>query len=246
MKIKNIMPFAVVLMLVLPCSAIFAKDPPESEGKQKNLTINIGGINGKDYSIQMGISDEEFKNLSKLLNDTLIDLAKATAFENSPDGKNISDSEWDEVKNNVDYIIDYIKKIIGDDFPNESIKTYIANVIKILKDPEPLDGGPIFNILSLCCQPLFSVGIGYTWIPHYEYETFLGRMLRPVLLRHLIGFSATFPIFKFGFVYWYFGLQKVWTFLFRGLFINFGDLGINKLIGPQILIGYGFFPFFHQ
>jgi len=245
MKIKKIMLFAVVLIVVLPYLAVVAKEPPKSQSKQKNLTINIAGANGEDYSIQMEITDEEFKYLSKTLNDTLIDLAKATAFENSPDGKNISDSEWNEVKNGVEYLIDLIKEIVGDGFPNESIKTDIADVIKSLEDPETL-GGPIYNILHLCRQPLFSVGIGFTWIPHYEYETFLGKMLRPVFLRHLIGFSATFPIFKFGFVYWYFGLQKVWTFLFRGLHINFGELGINKLIGPQILIGYGFFPLFHQ
>jgi len=245
MKINKILSFTVVLMLVLTCLAVFAKEPPKSQIKQKNLTINMKDTDGEDYSIQMQITDEEFNNLSKKLNDTLIDLAKATAFENSPDGKNISDSEWDEAKNDVNCIIDLIKKIAGDVFPDESIKTEITDVIKSLRDPEPL-GGPIYNILHLCRQPLFSVGIGFTWIPYYEYETFIGKMLRPVLLRHIIGFSATFPIFKFGFVYWYFGLQRVWTFLYRGLLINFGDLGINRLIGPQILIGYGFFPFFHQ
>ncbi len=245
MKIKNIMPFAVVLILILPLLTVVAKEPTKFQSTKKNLNININGINGEDYSIQMQISDEEFKNLSKLLNDTLIDLAKATAFENGPDGKNVSDSEWNEIKNGVDSIIDLLKKIVGNDFPNESIKTDIADVIKTLKDPEPLNG-PIYNILNLCRQPLFSVGIGYTWIPRYDYETFLGKMLRPVFLRHIIGFSATFPIFKFGFVYWYFGLQRVWTLLFLGLHISFGDLGINRLIGPQILIGYGFFPLFHQ
>jgi hypothetical protein len=243
MKIKNIIPFAVVLMLVLPTLAVFAKDPPISKGRQKNLTINIGGLNGGEYSIQIEISEEEYINLSKMLNDTLIDLAKATAFETSPDGKNISDSEWDKVKNGVNCIIDLIKDIVGEDFPNESIKANIADVINSLKDPKPL-GGPLYNILSLCRQPLFSVGVGYTWIPHYDYETFLGKMIRPVLLRHILGFSATFPIFKFGFVYWFFGSQRVATLLFVGLNINFGDLGINRLIGPQILIGYGFFPFF--
>jgi len=243
MKIKNMLSFAIVLMLVFTSLSVIAKDPPVSECKQKNLTINVGGLNGEDYSIQIKISEEQYINLNKMLNDTLIDLAKATAFENSPDGKNISDSEWDTVKNRVDCIIDFIKNIAGEDFPNESIKANVADVIKSLKDPKPL-GGPIYNIFYLCRQPLFSVGIGWTWIPHYEYETFLGKMLRPVLLRHLIGFSATFPIFKFGFVYWYFGPQRVATLLFIGLNINFGDIGVNRLIGPQILIGYGFFPFF--
>lgn len=245
MKIKYVVSFVVILILILPWLTVVAKEPPKSQSEQKNLTIKINGIDGEDYSIQMQISDEEFKNLSKMLNDTLIDAAKATAFVNSPDGKNISDSEWNEINNGVNCMIDFIKKIVGNDFPNESIKNDIADVIKFLKDPVPL-GGPLYNILYLCRQPLFSIGIGYTWIPHYQYETFLGKMLRPVFLRHLIGFSATFPIFKFGFVYWYFGLQRVWTLLFIGLQISFGDIGIDRLIGPQILIGYGFFPFFHQ
>lgn len=245
MKKNNLISFVVILMLILPTLTVLAEKPPVSDSKQKNLTINIGGINGEDYSIQVEISNEQFENLSTMLNNTLIDLAKATAFETSPDGKNISDSEWDQVKNGVNCIIDLIQKIVGEDFPNESIKADIAEVIEKLKHPKSL-GGPIYNLFYLCRQPLFSVGVGYTWIPHYDYETFFGKMLRPVFMRHLIGFSATFPIFKFGFVYWYFGFQRVWTFLFVGLHINFGDLGINRLIGPQILIGYGFFPFFHQ
>ena len=245
MKINKIMQFAVVLMLILPSLIVIAKEPPESQGAQKNLTISMSGLNGEDYSIQMQISEEQFNILSKQLNDTMIDIAKATAFESSPEGTNVSDSEWDKVKTDVFCIIDLIKKTAGDGFPDESIKSNITNVIDSLRDPEPM-GGPIYNLLFLCRQPLFSVGVGYTWIPRYEYETFLGRLIRPICLRHLIGFSATFPIFKFGFVYWYFGLQRVWTFLYRGLLINFGDLGIDRLFGPQILIGYGFFPFFHQ
>ncbi|MGF3554984.1 MAG: hypothetical protein ACQXXF_06930 [Thermoplasmatota archaeon] len=245
MKIKNLIAFAVIIMFILPTTNVFGKEPFISNNKQKNLTVNLGGLDGEGYSIQIEISNEEFENLSKMLNDTLINIARATKFENSPDGKNISDSEWNQVKNDVNCIIDFIKKIVGDDFPNESIKAEVADIIKSLQDPTPL-GGPIYNLFYLCRQPLLSIGVGYTWIPHYDYETFLGKMLRPIFMRHVIGFSATFPIFKFGFVYWYFGFQRVWTFLFRGLHINFGDLGIDRLFGPQILIGYGFFPFIHQ
>jgi hypothetical protein len=245
MNIKKIIPYAIVLMLVLPTFIAVAKEPPETQGKQKNLTINMRGLNGDDYSVQMQITNEEYENLSKKLNVTLIDIAKATAFENSPDGKNMSDSEWEGVKVDLFGIIDLIKNSAGDAFPVESVKREIADVIKSLSDPQIL-GGPFYNLFFLCRQPLLSVGIGFTWIPYYEYETFIGKMLRPIFLRHIIGYSATFPIFKFGFVYWYFGLQRVLTFLYSGLLINFGDLGIDRLLGPQILIGYGFFPFFHQ
>ena len=242
MKIKKIiLLLAVFLMLVLPSLIVVGREPPNYQIK-KNLTIDMRGIDGEDYSMQIKITDEEFKILSENLNDTLKKLEFATKGEWGPDGCNISDSEWDEAENGVNCLIDLIKGIAGDDFPDESVKSvkaYIASVIKSLKDPnenpEPLIG----PFRSGWRQPLFSIGMGWTLIPFYEYETFLGKLIRPVWMRHLVGFSATKRFFRFGFVYWNFGLHRAMTFSFWGILINFGDLGVNRRIGPQLLVGFG-------
>jgi|GEM_PF-1089772 len=247
MKIKNIIPLAVVLMLVLPGLAVVADEPTQ---EKKNLTIEVRGINGEDYSIQMEITYEQFQFLSQKVNDTL-DLINDTISKNSPDGINISDSEWDEVEISTNEIVDSIKEIAGNNFPKEmveSCKEKIANVIhlmKYVKDSDPESQGIFGRILGMLLgtgiwrQPLLSIGIGWTLIPHYEYETFLGKMIRPIWMRQVIGFSATGRIFRPSFVYWNFGCHRAMTFLFNGLFINFGDLGRNTLIGPQLLVGVG-------
>ena len=229
--LEAIIAIAVVLVLVLPSSAAIANNPLRSVDKQKTLTIWMSGVNGEDYSIQMKISQEKLEELNVALDDFL-DLTNATTDENSPDGTNISVSEWTEIENGVNRMIDLIKAVAGDDFPDETIKTFIGSIIESLLGP-----------FSIVRQPLLSVGIGITWVPFYEYETFLGKLLRPVFMRHFIGFSATCRLnpFVLGFPYWYFGYQRVRTFLFTGLLINFGDLGIDRLIGPQLLIGYGCF-----
>jgi hypothetical protein len=219
----------IVTALILPSSTAMAYNQLKPPDNQKTLTIWMKGVNGEDYSIQMKVSKEKLEELNVALNDFL-DLTNATMNENSPDGINISVSEWGEIENGVGHMIDLIKTVAGDDFPDEAIKTFIGSIIEALHGP--------FSIIR---QPLLSIGIGITWVPFYDYETFLGKLLRPVFMRHFIGFSATCRLnpFVLGFPYWYFGYQRVRTFLFTGLLINFGDLGINRLIGPQLLIGYG-------
>jgi hypothetical protein len=47
-----------------------------------------------------------------------------------------------------------------------------------------------------------------------------------------------------GFPYFGYGLHRVRTLFFKGIFINFGDLGYNRIVGPQMLLGFGYFSGF--
>ncbi len=221
----------VILTLIIPSSTIIAGTIQKPTENKKTLNIWMNDVEGEDYLIQKDVSEKKFNQLSILLTDFLA-YANSTLDENSPGGKNITGIEWDEIEKGILKIIDIIKAVVGDDFPYETTKTHIMSVINIFR-------GPIYLIR----QPLLSVGLGITWIPFYDYETFLGKMIRPVFVRHLIGFSVTARLnpFQLGFPYWYFGLQRVRTFLFKGLLINFADLGIKRLLGPQVLIGFGAF-----
>ncbi|MGF3555180.1 MAG: hypothetical protein ACQXXF_07965 [Thermoplasmatota archaeon] len=221
----------VIISLIIPSSTIIAGNVQKPQENEKTLNILINDVDEKNCFIQKEVSEKKYKQLNIFVTDILT-YANNSMDENSPGGKNITGIEWDEIEKGIIKIIDVIKELVGDEFPYETTKTFITSLINLFHGP-----------LYIVRQPLLSIGIGVSWIPRYDYETFLGKMIRPVFIRHLIGFSATARLnpFQLGFVYWYFGFQRIRTFLFKGLLINFADLGINRLIGPQLLIGYGVF-----
>jgi len=83
-----------------------------------------------------------------------------------------------------------------------------------------------------------SVGWGMSFIPFYEYETFLGIMLRPMWFFYTVGYTGNPnvnfipPRIEYGDA---FGAHLVRTTVFSGLYINIGKLGINTP-GPQGLV----------
>lgn len=257
MKIKIILIFAVVFMLVLPGLAVVAEEPPKPPAEQEILTIGIIGENGENYSTQIVLSEDELNSLNFVLNNFLI-ISEDAIDESGSDGKNISISEKEDLEICLKNIINTIGNFtaIGDDFPKESLKNFTAEVINDLwnrtNGPQPQSFPfPILDklikwYLRLCRQPLISAGFGWTWIPRYGYESFFGEMRRFIFMHHRVGFAATarfIPIFGPGFPCWKYGLMiNVPTFYFEGLFINFGKLSIDKrFAGPQFLIGYGIF-----
>lgn len=95
---------------------------------------------------------------------------------------------------------------------------------------------------------ILSVGIGYAFIPFYDYETFLGIMIRPIWLFYppLIfgggGYTGNLNLNVFPPRIEYgdrIGCHIVRTTVFSGLYINIGDLGYNNKVlgGPMILLG---------
>ena len=95
---------------------------------------------------------------------------------------------------------------------------------------------------------ILSVGMGYAFIPFYDYETFIGIMIRPIWLFYppLIfgggGYSGNLnlnvfpPRIEYGDRV---GCHLLRTSVFSGLYINIGDLGYDTKIlgGPMILLG---------
>jgi len=92
---------------------------------------------------------------------------------------------------------------------------------------------------------IISVGLGYSYIPFYDYETFLGLMIRPIwlLFPPLFlgggGYTANFnlnfipPRLEFGDRL---GFHIVRTTAFSGLYLNVGDLGYDRIFGGLILL----------
>lgn len=233
--LKLLILLIVILALIIPSSSIIAGSL-QSPTSTKTLSVYMNDVNGYDYSTKKILTDQEYIELNSTMT-TLLDSTNYTMDDSSPDGKNITVLEWDEIQNGIIIVLDKIKALIGPGFPFEIILAYLISLINLFH-------GPLYVIR----QPLLSFGIGITWLPFYDYETFIGKMLRPIRMRHLFGFSATARLnpFRLGFPYWRFGPQRVKTFLFRGLLINFAELGIDRIIGPQLLIGYGVFTGFNH
>lgn len=230
---KKIIPIiTVILFFSLAFSPAIVADPLYI--KTKKVTVLMHGVNNDKYLVEMQITEEELKELNNQM-DNLMEIINSTKNENSELGANISDNEWNLLKDIIYKLIDLIAQIIGENFPMEDVKTFIDSLIERLINP-----------INLFKQPIISIGIGITFIPFYDYETFFGKLIRPVIIQHLIGFSATikFNPFIVGFPFVKFGLHRIRTFFFDGLMINFADLGVNNIIGPQLLLGFGCFTGF--
>ena len=91
---------------------------------------------------------------------------------------------------------------------------------------------------------IMSIGKGFAYIPFYDYETFIGVMLRPIFLWYPMwlgcgGYSGNMninifpPRIEFGDRL---GSHMVRTLVFNGLYINFGDLGYDRMFGGWMLM----------
>ncbi len=203
--------------------------------KEHQLTIRMQDpYGGADYEFRKLVTHAQLEKVNDSVNEFIM-LAKDSMDENSPDGSEISDSEWENIKDKVLTAVDILGLIIGKEFPVEDTKYFVSEVLNTLLKFH-------YNLR----QPLISIGIGITWIPFYDYESMLGRLIKPVFINHILGFSATFKLnpFKLGFPSFSYGLHRIRTFFFNGLLIDFSNLGYDRIIGPQILIGYGFFTGF--
>lgn len=230
---KAILSIAVVILFFgLAFSPVMGAD--SSGTKPTKLTVLMRGVTDDNYLVEIEVTEEDIKKFNSEI-DNFMDVVNITRNENSEQGTNISENEWNLFKDAINKIIDLIADFVGDDFPIVDVRNFLISLIERLISP-----------LYLIKQPLISVGIGITFIPFYDYETFFGKMIRPVIIQHLFGFSATIRLNPFiaGFPCVRFALHRIRTFLFNGLMINFADLGVNRIIGPQLLLGFGCFTGF--
>lgn len=136
----------------------------------------------------------------------------------------------------------------------DDIKTNILGLLESInalleaQDYEPLSAdwlfGEMFEI-EPGRSTIVSVGVGYTFIPFYDYEGFIGVMLRPIWLLYPPAFlggggytgnlniNVIPPRIEYGDKL---GGHIVRTTGFSGLYINIGDLGYNSILGGFVLL----------
>ena len=193
-KKKIIIPTIVVLLFIGLALSPGMSANAETE-KEHKLTIRLQDTNGRDLKIQKLVTHQQLEEVNTSVNDFII-LADDAMDENSPGGSEISDSEWEKIKNKVFTLIDILAFLVGKEFPVVETKLFITSVLNTL-----------LKFRYTIRQPLISIGIGVTWIPFYDYETMFGKLIKPVFIHHILGFSATFkfnpfvlgfPCFSYG------------------------------------------------
>lgn len=231
---KKIFIATLVIMLFVGLALTPGISATGEKFKEHNLTIRMQDANGFDLRFEKLVTHEQLEEVNDSVCEFIM-LIDDVMDEQSPDGSGISDSEWGQIETKVFRVVDILAKLVGKEFPVEETKLFITSVLNTL-----------LKFQYTLRQPLISIGIGVTWVPFYDYETMIGRLIKPVFIHHIIGFSATFKLnpFKLGFPSFSYGLHRIRTFFFNGLLIDFSDLGYDRIIGPQVLIGYGLFTGF--
>ena len=207
-----------IIIIISPCN--LAEEP---KNLNQTLTIWMPKVTQDDYFKQIQVSSEDLQVFIDNLND-LFTIINTTRSPASKDGVTITKEEWQQISIVVNDIIDSIKSF-DDYFPNINIEQLISDMIDAFFTP-------LGGILKP--KPIFSVGIGFSWIPFYDYESFLGILFRPIFTRYIFGFSRVGGILEKHFKM---GCYNLIELCFSGLFINFGDIGREKIIGPTMYIG---------
>lgn len=223
---RAILPILVVAMLlIVPALTAKRTDPKTSEGKE---VLNV--IVGKD--------------------DKGLDIAKITAEKA---GLEIFKENLEEFKNYLDENRPLKDFILSSQEKNE-MKTQLNSLVVSLNNVLTENGHDPISTDWLYQEvfetepdrsSIISIGLGYSYIPFYDYETFLGIMIRPIwlLFPPLFlgggGYTANFnlnfipPRLEFGDRL---GFHIVRTSVFSGLYLNLGDLGYDRLFGGLILL----------
>ena len=226
---KKIIPIAVV-MIFLGVSLSPVMNAEDTTVMPKTVSVWMPGITDDDYRAEVEVTEEQLREVNVSIRSVVTTLEQATGLF-SPSGQEINSDEWEEIGQEAYELIDLLHQLFGEDFPYEAAIKIIASVIARLLSP-----------LSWLRQPIFSAGIGFVLIPFYEYETFVGKMIRPVFIWYLFGCSLTLRVNPFppSVPYSEIGFHRVRSLLYTGLLVDFGKLGFERRLGPQLLIGYGF------
>ena len=224
---KAIIPIIIAgLFLALAFTPSTAKETP-TEGDGLVITIALADSEGLN-DIQIPVDSSEIETLEEY-----IQIFKTTCEETRPfEDKEIDEEEKTTLKEKINDVVDSVNSIL------------------VSEGHDPIESSFIFKEMfetEIGRSTILSVGRGYTFIPFYDYETFLGVMLRPMWLFYppIVlgggGYTGNFnvnvfpPRIEFGDRL---GCHVVRTTVFTGLYINIGELGVDVFTnGGIVLLG---------
>jgi len=224
---KAIIPIIIAgLFLTLAFTPSTARETP-TDSEEVVISIALADKEGlNDYTIKLDKSE------ITALEDSIQEF-KTTCEETRPfQDKEIDEDEKTTLKEKITNVVDTLNSLIT------------------TEGHEPIQESFIFKEMfetELGRSTIASVGRGFTFIPFYDYETFLGVMLRPMWLFYppLIlgggGYTGNFNVNVFPPRIEYgdrLGCHIVRTTVFTGLYINIGELGIDVFSnGGIVLLG---------
>jgi hypothetical protein len=218
---KTILPILVVVSF-LALAAI----PATSE--QINVTIGTDNQNFKDTTTTITVPSEEAAAFVKQIEDFRTWFEGARPFRDLV----LSEQEKSEIKTRINGVLGSLNTFLISEGKDPITEDWLWN--------EMFETEPGRSTVA-------SIGRGFSFIPFYDYETFLGVMLRPMwfiyppLFMGGAGYTGNFnlntipPRIEFGDRM---GPHILRTTMFTGLYINIGELGIDTLFsGTIILLG---------
>jgi len=226
---KNVLVFVIALLFL---TITFSSTITAESNKENLMTIWMPGITDDNYKTQKTIPQLESQTFYNQLNNSLTLIENAMSLT-SPGSITITTEEWNEIKTSVNNLVSFIKTL-DENFPELDTQKFISDIVASLLNPSDKFLKPI---------PVFSVGRGFTWIPFYDYESFQGTMLRPIFTQYQFGFTTLLdltllpPSFAKHIML---GTHRMISIGFSGIFINFGDIGIDRALGPMIFIGLAY------
>ena len=228
---KRLVPISIVFLFVAVAFApgISAEEPADTS---QLLTVWLPGVTEDNYAIQKDI-DQDSINLIENEVDDFLTLIETARDPESPGGEAITLDEWQILKVSINEVIYVVKDIVGIGFPEFDVEAFTEGIILSILNP----------FKWFMRSGIISIGRGFAWIPFYDYEQFLGVMLRPIFVTHMLGFSSMFHLNLIPPRIEYadrLGLYRYWTLGFVGLFLNIGDIGRENFVGPVLLIGKGY------
>jgi hypothetical protein len=136
----------------------------------------------------------------------------------------------------------------------DAIKSYVSTIVVSLNNIlqangyDPISSDWLYQELfetEVDRSTIISMGLGYAYVPFYDYETFLGIMIRPIWLFYPPvflgggGYTGNFNInFLPGRVEFgdRLGFHIARTTVFSGLYVNVGELGYDRIFGGMIML----------
>ncbi len=223
---KAVLPILVIAMLLIvpAISGMKSEQKPTEETEVMNIII------GKDNE---GLNHEKL-TIDKAGVDLFIDNVKGfqTWLEENKPFRDLkfTQEEKDAIKSYVNTIVVSLNTVLQ------------ANGF------DPISSDWLYQELfetEVDRSTIISMGLGYAYVPFYDYETFLGIMIRPIWLFYPPvflgggGYTGNFNInFLPGRVEFgdRLGFHIARTTVFSGLYVNVGELGYDRIFGGMIML----------
>ena len=153
-KKKIIIP-TLVVMLFLGLALTPGISATAEKIKEHNLTIRMTDALGYDIKFQKLVTHEQVEEVNDSVSEFIM-LTKEVLDEESPEGSEVTDAEWEKLQNKVFTVVDILAKIVGKELLSNPLKRneFLINLATSLRAIEHSE-----NIFSSKVDELYIQGL---------------------------------------------------------------------------------------